>query len=103
MLPVASSMSTNTQVAPRSATAVAGDGNVKLGTITSSPGRKSSSSVASSSAWVHDVVSRACGDSVIGLSFAVAARVKAAVAVHVTGGEHLRDILELTRSAKRAC
>jgi hypothetical protein len=50
-------MSANTTRAPRSANALAVDTNVNAGTITSSSGPTSSKSAASSSAWVHDVVS----------------------------------------------
>jgi hypothetical protein len=50
-------MSANTTRAPRSAKALAVDTNVNAGTITSSPGPTSSKSAASSSAWVHEVVS----------------------------------------------
>ena len=56
-LSVAASTSANTTRAPRSANALAVETNVNAGTITSSPGPTSSNSAASSSAWVHDVVS----------------------------------------------
>ena len=58
-LSVLARMSTNTGVAPRSATAFAVDTNVKDGMITSSPCFSSASIAASSSAELHDPVSNA--------------------------------------------
>ena len=51
-------MSTKTGTAPRSAKALAVETKVNDGMITSSPGRRSSSSAAISRAWVHEGVSR---------------------------------------------
>ncbi len=55
-------MSANTGRAPRSTKALAVETNVNDGTITSSPGRASSSSAAISRACVQDVVSSALPD-----------------------------------------
>ena len=55
---VSSRMSTNTGTAPRSKNALTVETKVNDGTITSSPGSRSSSSADISSAWVHEVVSR---------------------------------------------
>ena len=60
-LSVSGRQSTNTVVAPRRQNALAVEQKVNEGTITSSPGPRSSSIADMSSAWVHDVVSKAAG------------------------------------------
>ena len=72
---VSGRMSTNTGRAPRSTTAFTVDTKVKGGTMTSSPGRRSSRSAAISSACVHEVVSSAFGDPVSRSSHSWQARV----------------------------
>ena len=54
-------MSANTGLAPRSTKALAVETNVNDGTMTSSPGLRSSSSAAISRACVQEVVSSALG------------------------------------------
>ena len=95
-------MSAKTGRAPRSTNAFTVETNVNDGTITSSPGRKSSSSAAISSACVHDVVSSARRTPSVLSSSAWQRLGERVVASERAGARRLRDVLELATDDRSA-
>ena len=95
MFSVSARMSTNTGTAPRSTKALAVETNVNDGMMTSSPGSRSSSSAAISSAAVHECVSSALARAGRRSSHAWQRFVKAPIAGEMPVRVRLGDVVEL--------
>ena len=95
MFSVSGRISTNTGVAPRSTTALAVETKVKDGRITSSPGPRSHSSAANSSAAVQEVVSRYAPRAEALLHQLLRTPGERAIAAGMTAGNGLADVDKL--------